>query len=180
MRTLNQSLHQTSHRSPLMRKAKQLGFMDVESLIYLAVKRGCHHFNHAVPFRAVSDPGDDQLSYNELIVLLLHGNNRDEPVAIRCAAQLLKSQYVSPHEVALLAIQERCETPLKYIATQGVKLDAGDKGGWQAILEDLADRGSCPVEGVLPHPSRFMINPGIQRGLTQKPFWLSPSEAINA
>ncbi len=118
----------------------------------------------------------DQLSQDELAVLLLHGNNRNEPIAIRCAAQLLKSKYISPQRVATLAIQERCETPLKYIAQQGHQHDHGSENFWSTILDTLAKKGEDPAAGVLPHPSRFMINPGIQRGTLQAPYWLTPME----
>ncbi|MCF6311087.1 MAG: hypothetical protein L3J39_01425 [Verrucomicrobiales bacterium] len=181
MTTLNQSLHQTSHQSPLMRKVKALGFANVEDLIQLAIKRGCHHFKNVLPPRldsveGIQEPGLEKLSQDELVILLLHGNNRNEPIAIRCAAQLLKSKLISPRRIAFLAIQERCETPLKYIAQYGAHHDLADLDFWNIILNSLAGRGSRPPEAILPHPSRFMINPGLQRGTIQKPFWLTPQE----
>ncbi len=175
MPTLNKSLHQTSHLSLLMRKARRLGLSDVESLVRLAVKRGCRHFSNVFPSSEdIPDPGLEKLSQDELAVLLLHGNNRNEPMAIRCAAQLLKSNDICPHRVAFLAIRERCETPLRHIARHGVSHDPETPGFWNAILDALANRGTRPPEGVLPHPDRFLISPGMQRGEFQKPRWLSP------
>jgi hypothetical protein len=178
MPTLNKSLHQTSHLSLLMRKARRLGLADVEGLIRLAVKRGCHHFRNVFPSdEDIPEPGLEKLSQDELVVLLLHGNNRDEPMAIRCAAQLLKSKNICPHRVAFLAIQERCETPLKHIARHGVTHDPESLDFWNAILDALANRGTRPPEGILPHPDRFLISPGIQRGVLRKPLWLSPLDS---
>ncbi len=182
MTTLNQSLHQTSHQSPLMHKVRALGFANIENLIQLAITRGCHHFKNTLPLHSASaenihEPDFDKLSQDELVISLLHGNNRNEPIAIRCAAQLLKSKFISPRRVAFLAIQERCETPLKYIAQQGANFDLEGLDFWNTILASLAGRGSLPPAGILPHPSRFMINPGIQRGGIQQPSWLTPKDA---
>lgn len=162
-----------------MRKARRLGFDDIDLLIQLSVRRGCRHYQQNGTPSDIQEPSFSKLSQDELVVLLLHGNNRNEPMAIRCAAQLLKSQFISPIKVTALAIQERCETPLKYIAQQGLKHDPEGHDLWITILNALGDRGTSPQEGKLPHPSRFMINPGIQRGGILKPLWLTPLEAID-
>ena len=175
MLTLNQSLHQTTHQSSLMRKAARNGLCDVESLIHLAVLRGCHHYKNVVPARPVQDPGRVTLSDDELVILLLHGNNRYEPMAIRCAAQLLKSPFITPRHVAFLAIQERCTLSLRYIATLALDQDKDDPSLWAGILEVLGEQSEPPVEGILPHVSRFMINPGIQRGKQVPAKWLKPT-----
>lgn len=174
MVTLNQSLHQTSHQSPLVRKAARHGLYDVESLIHLAVLRGCRHYQNVVSARTVQDPGQEDLSDDELSILLLHGNYRYEPMAVRCAAQLLKSAFISPGHVAFLAIQERCEIPLRYIASQAMEHDQEDLSRWGEMLDVLGGQGPSPISGVLPHVSRFMINPGIHRGKIIPPQWLQP------
>ena len=174
MVTLNQSLHQTSHQSLLVRKAARHGLYDVESLIHLAVLRGCRHYQNTVSDRSVQDPGQGGLSDDELSILLLHGNYRYEPMAVRCAAQLLKSLFISPGHVAFLAVQERCEIPLRYIATQAMEHDQEDPSPWAEILEVLGNQSEPPVEGILPHVSRFMINPGIHRGKIIPAQWLQP------
>lgn len=161
-----------------MRKARRLGLADVESLVWLAAKRGCRHFSNVFPSgEDTPEPGLDRLSQDELVVLLLHGNNRNEPMAIRCAAQLLKSKAISPHRVAFLAIQERCETALKHIARHGITHDPESPDFWATILDALANRGHRPPEGILPHPDRFLVNPGIQHGTLPKPHWLSPLDS---
>jgi len=174
MVTLNQSLHQTSHQSPLVRKAARHGLYDVESLIHLAVLRGCRHYQNTVSDRSVCDLGQEELSDDELSILLLHGNYRYEPMAVRCAAQLLKSSFISPRHAAFLAIQERCEIPLRYIATLALDQDKEDPSQWAEILEVLGNQSEPPVEGVLPHVSRFMVNAGIHRGKIIPPQWLQP------
>ena len=177
MLTLNKTLHQTSHCSVLMRKAKNLGLVDVECLIHLAVMRGCSHFKDTMPSRSLRDPGESCLSDDELVILLIHGNTRYEPMAIRCAAQLLKLSRINPLHVVYLAIRERCETPLRYIASQGLKRDTAGFDHWSAILEGLGDRGvSTVTKGVLPDGSRFVMNGGINRQGWQAPYWLGPVE----
>lgn len=174
MVTLNQSLHQTSHHSLLVRKANRLHLLQIEDLVQLAVLRGCLHFRNVVESSFAVDPGQSALCDNELVILLLHGHYRYEPMAIRCAAQLLKSPKIIPAKITKLAICERCETPLKYIAEQGVRCDKLHRKYWTSILHFLGSRGDDPPPAVLPHQSRFMVNPGIQRGKKVEPFWLNP------
>jgi len=174
MTTLNQSLHQTSHQSSLVRKAGRLGFLDIESLIQLAVLRGCTHYQNVIQGVPVHDPGQSILSNEELVALLLHGNYRYEPTAVRCAAQLIKSDLIDPERIGFLAIKERCVVPLRHIALNGKKHDSGARDFWQDILAVLGDGDEEPTEGILPHVSRFMIIPGIQRGKIQPAKWLAP------
>lgn len=176
MVTLNQSLHQTSHLSSLVRKARRVGFLDIESLIQLAVLRGCTHYQNVIQDLSVHDPGQSFLSNEELVVLLLHGNYRYEPMAVRCAAQLIKSALIDPERIGFLAIKERCEVPLRHIALNGKKHDPEAREFWQAILAALGKGDEEPPEGILPHVSRFMMNPGIQRGKIQPAKWLAPIE----
>lgn len=175
MLTFNQSLHQTTHHSPLVRKARCLGFEDIESLIQLAIHRGCNHYQNVLPEASIHDPGQSVLSNEELVVLLIHGNYRYEPTAIRCAAQLIKSRNIDPDSVAFIAIRERCVTALKHIATCGEKHDPEARQFWETILSRLGNDQAEPPEGVLPHSSRFMIHPGIHRGKIQDPKWLNPA-----
>ena len=177
MVTLNQSLHRTSHYSLLMRKSAKLGFYEVKELIQLAAQRGCSHYSNVLDNGEVKDPGQDQLSDNELVILLLHGNNQYEPMAVRCAAQLLKSKFIDPLAVTKLAVQERTEAQLHYIADVGDQYDTEARTHWREILDLLSPlRSSNIPDCVLPHKSRFMVNPGIQRGRKIAPFWLNPSE----
>ena len=176
MVTLNQSLHQTSHMSSLVRKAGRVGFLDIESLIQLAVQRGCRHYQNVFQEVSLIDPGQAVLSDEELVVLLLHGNYRYEPMAVRCAAQLVKSSLIDPESIGFLAIKERCEVPLRHIALNGKKHDSEAREFWQDILASLGNGDEEPLEGILPHVSRFMMNPGIQRGKIQPAKWLAPIE----
>jgi len=179
MVTLNESLQQTTHRSFLVRKASRLGFCDIESLIQLAVLRGCLHYRGGGESLQIVDPGQDLLSDDELVILLLHGGYRYEPMAVRCAAQLLKSPNVLPEHVAFLAARERCVLALKYIASLGLKHDESGRMLWSkldAVLQATGISEKKVSPGVLPHVSRFMSNPGIQRGTKVDPIWLSPAK----
>lgn len=179
MVTLNESLHQTTHRSFLVRKASRLGFCDIESLIQLAVLRGCLHYRGGGQSRGIVDPGQDLLSDDELVILLLHGGYRYEPMAVRCAGQLLKSTHILPEHVAFLAARERCTLALKYITSLGLKHDESGRTLWGKLMTVLQAVGGTETKidpGVLPHVSRFMSNPGIQRGTKVDPIWLSPAK----
>ena len=142
MTTLNQSLHQTSHQSSLVRKAGRLGFLDIESLIQLAVLRGCTHYQNVIQGVPVHDPGQSILSNEELVALLLHGNYRYEPTAVRCAAQLIKSDLIDPERIGFLAIKERCVVPLRHIALNSL-----------AAMVDF-DVYARPGRGPAPGPAR--------------------------
>ena len=96
---------------------------------------------------------------------------------MRCAAQLLKSTFVNAAKVSQLAIRERVVKQLRYIAKIGLNHDPEGSEFWQLILEQLKTTKESDIpECVLPHRSRFMLDPGIQRGKKLPPFWLNPSE----
>ncbi len=175
MPTLSQSLNQTSHRSVLLRKLRKLGFSEIASLIQLGAQRGCIHYHNTLERRPVIDPGLEQLPNEELVIALLHGGQPYEPMAIRCAAQLLKTPGLDYQQIAFAAIRERCEIPLRYIASMGKRRDPDGETEWEQILESLPGPHAEVQEGVLPHYSRFMSDPGIQRGGRQPATWLNPS-----
>ena len=177
MPTLNQELHNTSHQSILMRKARKLGLHSISDIMQLAVHRGCHHYRNLTNSGSEITVDHEEISDDELVILLLHGNNQYEPNAVRCAAQLLKSTFVNAAKVSQLAIRERVVKQLRYIAKIGLNYDSEGSEFWQLILEKLKTKKESDIpECVLPHKSRFMLDPGIQRGKKLQPFWLNPSE----
>ena len=58
-------LGETAHMSPLRRRARRLGVGDLESLIGLAVKRGCSHY--AAAGRPPPDCDDQAITNEELV-----------------------------------------------------------------------------------------------------------------
>jgi len=172
MSTLAQALHTTTPLSPLLRKARRLGVRSVNDMIRLAVERGCRHYAPRPDARSLSIPsatlGDD-----ELTILLLVGENPYEPAAIRCAAQLARSPHVDPAQLARLAIMEKCERVLTHIARAGAEHDPDGTSFWIDLLHRLP---AAPPreEPALPHWSRFVSIPGIQRSGLAPIRWLVP------
>jgi len=169
---LADKLQCTVHCSLLQRKARRLGLATVEEAIALAVDRGCAHYRGTTGASApkISHP---QFSNTELVVLLLLNQQSYSPNAIRCAAQLARSPDVTSGGLALAARKERIERQLSHIATAGLHHDPCGADFWQEVLDRL---GVAPREREehLPHWSRFVSSPGLQRGTMIEPSWLIP------
>jgi hypothetical protein len=170
--TLAQTLHTTTPLSPLLRKARRLGVHTVNDMIRLAAQRGCRHYAPQPDARSLSI-SSGQLGDDELTILLLVGENPYEPAAIRCAAQLARSPRVNPARLARLAIMENCERVLTHIARAGAGHDPEGTSFWIDLLNRLP--ASPPrEEPALPHWSRFVSMPGIQRSGPAAIRWLVP------
>ena len=172
MPTLAQALAITTPVSPLLRKARRLGVREIDGLMALAVNRGCRHYAPAVS-SPVSSISADDLSDEELTILLLAGENRYEPMAVRCAAQLARSPAVSPSRLARLARMEKTERVLCHIARAGLRHDSEGAEFWKTLLQCLPAQAPRD-EPNLPHWTRFVSMPGWQRGKTISPCWLVP------
>ena len=172
MPSLAKTLAMTHPVSPLLRKARRFGVSDVNDMLDLAATRGCRHYsvNDMEEFPAVSSV---ELSDLELTVLLLLGENTYNPTAIRCAAQLARSPRVDPLRLARLAIMEKCERVLAHIARAGIVHDSEGAIFWKDLLEILPAPPVRP-EPHLPHWSRFVSMPGIQRSGVTSTRWLVP------
>lgn len=169
MTTLAQQIGDTFHCSPLLRKARRLGLSDVTSALHLATARGARHYASAFP------PSTDHLdletfSNEELVVLLLLGEQPFEAFAIRCAAQLISLCDVS--RLSRLAKLERAARPLAYIARAGADHDPVQAERWRRLL-DLLDRPLPVGEGRLPHWSRFVSHSGVTRSGPPHIEWLN-------
>jgi hypothetical protein len=114
------------------------------------------------------------LGNEELTILLLIGENPYEPTAIRCAAQLARARGTRPDRLARLAVLEKCERVLVHIARAGAAHDPDGVGFWNEILRLLPDQPQRE-EPCLPHWSRFVSMPGIQRQGPIPARWLTPS-----
>lgn len=175
MSTLDSKLGQTTHYSVLLRKARRLGLNGPDDFMKIAVDRGCHHFQGTFQSELKTSPDENQLSDEELAVLLLHGGNAYSPMAIRCAAQLLKKPGLNLKSLGRLARMERVETPLHDIAEAGLRYDSADPR-WGMIARSLC-RFSTPPEAVLPAHQRYLIMAGRKRHSSENhpARWLSPT-----
>jgi hypothetical protein len=72
-----------------------------------------------------------------------------------------------------LAIMEKCERVLAHIARAGATHDPEGTGFWNTILRLLPNQPSRQ-ETNLPHWTRFVSMPGIQRRGPVPPTWLIP------
>ena len=122
----------------------------------------------------VADPGCVVLSNEELAVAMITAARKPDPRLIRCAAQLIGAPDVSAPRLARLARMERCVPVLAYIARCAVKWDSVRQEFWSELLKHLPE--SEPLSSELwPHPSRFMLQAGYQKGGSiPTPVWLRP------
>ena len=150
----------TPHLSPLLRKARHLGYANPDDLLHLAVARGCRHYKPSdSSSESIRDCGRKRFSNAELAVALLSGSLEGDARHVRVAAQLLGAPDVSVSKVARLAQMERCVPILRYIAEAGYREDQAGQSFWKLLLESLPEAGPIK-EGRMPHPSRFMSQPG--------------------
>jgi hypothetical protein len=174
MPTLAQTLAMTTPVSPLLRKARRLGLVGVDALIAAAVARGCDHYRSA-SLTIPKAPPTEVLGDDELVILLLLGENPYEPMAIRCAAQLARSSRIDPVRLARLARMEKTERVLAHIARAGLEHEPTAAAFWQTLMDHLPEAMPRP-EPDLPHWSRFVAMPGLQRGGVAPTRWLVPRE----
>lgn len=172
MPTLAATLQTTTPVSPLLRKARRLGINTVADMIDLAAARGCSHYSTHGGTSTTGIPRNE-LGDDELTILLLVGENPYDPTAIRCAAQLARSPGIEPAGLARLAVMERCERVLSYIARAGLDHDPDGVPFWRELLVHLPP-SLHRKEPHLPHWSRFVSMPGIQRSGPSLTRWLTP------
>lgn len=172
MPTLAQTLETTTPVSPLLRKARRLGIGSVEDMIALAASRGCSHYTPGTRSVSIPTPANE-LGNEELTILLIIGENSYEPTAIRCAAQLARSPGIMSAQLARLALMEKCERVLAHIARAGIDHDADGAAFWQDLLNRL-HAPPARQESALPHWTRFVSMPGIQRDGSAQTRWLVP------
>lgn len=182
MRTTAETLGQTAHLSPLLRKTRKLGLAAPRALLGLAARRGCRHYAPAELAPAeVVDPGRERLSDLELAVALMSGAQRYDPQLVRCAAQLLGAPGIEPAALARAAVMERCGPILRHIAESALRFDPDRREFWTRALAALP--ASSPIRpGLLPHPTRFIVQSGIanpRRPGARRAVWLRPAPEGN-
>lgn len=159
--SLARRLGETAHVSPLLRKVSQMSGCTEnrvgEWLLKCAVRRGASHYERDFP--GDLPPDNPNLSHEELAVALCLGQHPYNSVFIRAAAQLLSSTHTDARRLARLAVMERVEPILFYIAVIAARY-APEAQPWSYLLHHLPRRRSCPPD-VLPHWSRFVSQTGI-------------------
>ena len=154
MKTLNEMLGMTYHMSPLRMKMLRLGLHDPKQWQTLAVQRGCDHYSAVTD--QVEDPGIGILSNEELALSLLLGELPYDPQAIRVSAQLLSGD-VNIIKILRIAELERLKPLLHRLAKDILSFGLEHKN-WKEIL-DATFAKDFP-EGVLPHPTRYVVDQG--------------------
>jgi len=169
--TLATKLGTTTHLSPLLHKARRLG-LDAENLERLAIERGCDYYHHGAPLPA-STIRADQFSNLELAMALLNPALRYHPQTLRLGAAMLSAPGNTPEEAARLAVMERCEAIVRYVAEAGRKFEPQNPF-WTKLLE-LLPMTPPPKSSVVPHPTRFVAMTGItRRGVETVVEWIRP------
>ena len=174
--TLAEKLGTTSHLSGLLIKARRLGMATPEALESLAVAQGCWHYKHPemVPAPHVSET---QFSNEELAMALLSPCQPYSPHTIRVGAAMLGATGNDPESLAWLAVAERCEPQVRYIARAAMGFEP-ENSFWSHLLALLPDMPE-PKDGVMPHPTRFVSMTGMTRaGVQHVTVWIRPRLAL--
>ena len=170
--TLATMLGTTTHLSPLLRKARRLG-LDAEGLERLAVQRGCDYYQEGEPLPPPTISAQ-AFSNAELAIALLHSGLRYDPQTLRLGAAMLSAEGTSPDEIARMAVLERCEGVVRYVAEAGRKFEP-DNSFWSRLLV-LLPAVPPPRSGVVPHPTRFVAMTGLtRRGVETVVEWIRPA-----
>ena len=158
---LARRLGDTVHVSPLLHKVCQMSGCSEdrvgEWLLKCAVGRGASHYERDFP--ADLPPDHPELSDEELGVALCLGQHPYNSTYIRAAAQLLSSPTINSTRLARLAVMERVEPVLLYVATVAGRF-APEAQPWAYLRQRLPQRVVCPPDA-LPHWSRFVSQTGV-------------------
>ncbi|HEX3624955.1 MAG TPA: hypothetical protein VH280_05945 [Verrucomicrobiae bacterium] len=149
------------HVSPLLREVCRMSGCSedrvAEWLLKCSVARGAGHYERDFP--ADLPPDNPEVTDEEIGVALCLGHHPYNSTNIRAAAQLLSSPTIDSARLARLAVMERVEPVLFYIATVAVRF-AADTQPWAYLLQHLPQRLASPPDA-LPHWSRFVSQTGV-------------------
>ena len=178
--TLARRLGTTAHLSPLLMKAKRLGFETPAKLEGLARERGLRYYSEpaavvneeVAPYRAGDEISNEELALCLLSICLPYSQER-----IRMGGAMLAAEGNQPSKIARLAEMERSERVVHYIASLGSKVEP-ENPFWSELLESLP---SCeaPRPDLLPHITRFVAMTGFTRnGRETVMQWIRPRVAV--
>jgi hypothetical protein len=172
--TLAAKLGTTTHLSPLLRKARNLG-LEVERLEQLAIERGCDYYQSGEPSPPLAVPAH-LFPNTELAIALLNPALRYRPQTLRLGAAMLSAEENSPEDIAWLAKLERCESIVRYVAEAGRRFEPQNPF-WPELLR-LLPKTSAPKSSIVPHPTRFVAMTGLtRRGVEKVVEWIRPAAA---
>ncbi len=179
--TLAHRLGMTTHLSPLLMKARRLGLCVPDDLERLAIQRGCRYYDlsgdsrvsearpQAVIASDMSIFSNEELAFALLSMGLTHSQYR-----LRLGAAMLAAKGNSPPKIARLAIEERCEVVVRYIALCGKKVEPQNPF-WDELLT-LLPVMPMPALDLLPHITRFVAMTGVTRhGRETVMQWIRPN-----
>ena len=159
--TLARRLGDAAHVSPLLHNIRRITGCPAdrvgEWLLKSAVHRGAVHYERR--FSDALPPDQPEVSDEELGVALCLGEHPYNSVFIRAASQLLSSPRINPQHLSRIAVMERVEPVLLYIAGVAARF-APELEPWSYLLRWLPNRFSPPPD-VLPHWSRFVSQTGV-------------------
>ena len=159
--TLAQKLGDTPHVSPLLRKILRMTGCSEDRigdwLLKCAVQRGTSHYEREFPSNLPLD--NPNLSDEELGIALCLGEHPYNSTLLRAAAQLLSSPKIDAARLARLAVMERVEPVLLYIAQAAARF-APDAQPWAYLRAYLPAR-NLVSSNALPHWSRFVSQTGV-------------------
>jgi hypothetical protein len=174
--TLAEKLGRTTHLSALLQKARRLG-LGAEQLEQLAIQRGCDYYHEGEPL-APARVSVQEFSNEELAIALLNPALRYHPQTIRLGAAMLGAAGNDVNWLARLAVMERCESIVRYIAAAGNKYEPSNLF-WKNLLSAIP-LGAALKSGVIPHPTRFVAMTGItRRGVETVTEWIRPARPIS-
>lgn len=181
--TLAHRLGMTVHVSALLMKAGRLGFAAPEDLERLAIARGLRYYSNPSEVAMVREEsaiyrvGD--LSNEELAMALLSICLPYSQQRIRMGAAMLAAEGNSPEVIAQLAVMERGERVVHYLASLGRQVEPENEF-WSEILVRLPEFDPLKPD-LLPHLTRFVAMTGYtQRGRETVMQWIRPQAAFVA
>lgn len=157
--TLAQKLGDTAHVSGLairLARVSGAGGRLPEWLLKVAVERGAKHYQR--DFDPSLPPDNPTIPVEEIGVALCLGQLPYDPMAIRAAAQLLSSPKTDPKQLTRLAVMERVEPVLLYVAALAERF-VPELEPWAYLRAHLHSR-RAPRADALPHWSRFVSQTG--------------------
>jgi len=181
--TLANRLGTTQHLSPLLMKAKRLGFKSPEDLERLAVLRGLRYYDpygdSVAPFAGQAHPPKplfaDSFTNEELAVALLSPVTPYSMQRLRMSAAMMAADGNNPKIITRLAKWERSESIVRHIASCGQQAEP-DNPFWSHLLEELPESPPHP-DDALPHLSRFVAMTGLTRaGKGSLMKWIRPAK----